>query len=113
MVEAAGVGADRFGFGNQLPGADRPAEIVESPIKVYIVDHQGAARPQRAPCAGHLEKHVVFAVLTVVNENIDRGYRSQKFGQSTPAWAEDKRPLSGRPFANGGTYFMMQFGRRG
>src|SRR5260221_1286993 len=56
MVEAASIGANGFRFGNQLPAFDRPDEIMEGPIEIDVVDHQSAARTQRAPCMAHFEK---------------------------------------------------------
>ena len=100
-------GANRLCLADQLLTVDGLAEVLECGIEINVINHQYAAGSQGVPCSGHLEQHVVFAVVTVMHEDVDGSDCIQQLGQSPPTWTRDERPLFRWPRAHRSADFAV------
>jgi hypothetical protein len=72
FIKACQIGAKRFSLANHgLIAVKGLFEGLQAAIDIDVVDHDGAAWPQRCPSKVYLEANVLLGMKTVVNEKID------------------------------------------
>jgi hypothetical protein len=81
---------------------------VEAPVRIDIIDNDGAAWPQGCPCPIHFKANIAFAVQTIVNEKIDLVELAKYARQAPPARAKDVRPSVLEMAINGNANLSFQ-----
>jgi hypothetical protein len=81
VVEAPWIRTERLGFANHgLMAGKALREGPEAPVRIDVINHQGAAWFEGCPSAIQLEAYIAFTMHAIVNEKIDPAKLRKQLG---------------------------------